>query len=93
MELEDRVSFAKSKNADLFVSIHNNSIGNSGVHGATVYYPNSNYNANIGNQGANVAGKFLIDLWHLDLPMRVPESEIQSPEINMRMVHCATITV
>lgn len=67
VELEDRVSFAKSKNADLFVSIHNNSIGNSGVHGATVYYPNSNYNANIGNQGANVAGKILNRLVALGL--------------------------
>ena len=39
-DLRNRITFAVSKNADLFVSIHLNSAGAS-AYGAEVYYPNS----------------------------------------------------
>ncbi|MDO4755650.1 MAG: N-acetylmuramoyl-L-alanine amidase [Parabacteroides sp.] len=53
--LTERVDYAKSKNADLFVSIHLNASTNSSTHGAEVYYPNGNYNAVAGYEGSGVA--------------------------------------
>lgn len=38
LELSERVSIANKLNADLFVSIHNNSINNSSVYGTETYY-------------------------------------------------------
>ena len=60
--LEDRVNYAKSVGASVFVSIHNNSTTSSRVHGATVYYPNSSLNANIGAQGGALANEILKQL-------------------------------
>ena len=55
MDLAPRTEYAKSVNADLFVSIHLNSTGYGTAKGAEVYYPNSNYNAAVGNTGKEVA--------------------------------------
>lgn len=52
-----RVQYAKSVGATAYVSIHINSSNSSGSSGATVYYPNSNYNATIGNNGKGLANK------------------------------------
>lgn len=41
--LEDRAIYAKSKNADIFISVHANSSTSSSASGAEVYYPNGNY--------------------------------------------------
>lgn len=65
--LEDRVNYAKSVGASVFVSIHNNSTTRSSVHGATVYYPNSSLNANIGAQGGELANEVLKQLVSLGL--------------------------
>lgn len=65
--LEDRVNYAKSVGASVFVSIHNNSTTSSRVHGATVYYPNSSLNANIGAQGGALANEILKQLVALGL--------------------------
>lgn len=65
--LEDRVNYAKSVGASVFVSIHNNSTTRSSVHGATVYYPNSSLNANIGAQGGALANEVLKQLVALGL--------------------------
>ena len=54
---EKRVDYAKSVGADVFVSIHNNSTSNSSVHGAQVFYPNSNYNPSISQTGKELAQK------------------------------------
>ena len=54
-DLAPRVEYAKSVNADLFVSIHLNSTGYGTAKGAEVYYPNSNYNVAVGNTGKEVA--------------------------------------
>ncbi len=65
--LEDRVNYAKSVGASVFVSIHNNSTTSSSAHGATVYYPNSSLNANIGAQGGALANEILKQLVALGL--------------------------
>lgn len=65
--LEDRVNYAKSVGATVFVSIHNNSSNSSSLHGATVYYPNSNYNASVGSQGGALASSVLTQLVALGL--------------------------
>ena len=65
--LEDRVNYAKSVGATVFVSIHNNSTGNSSVHGATVYYPNSNYKPQLGSQGQALAQSIVKQLAALGL--------------------------
>ena len=76
--LEDRVNYAKSVGASVFVSIHNNSTTSSRVHGATVYYPNSSLNANIGAQGGTLANEILKQLVALGLAndgIRIRNSE------------------
>lgn len=65
--LEDRVAKARNWGATVFVSIHNNSSSSSRVHGATVYYPNSSLNANIGAQGGQLASNILNQLVVLGL--------------------------
>ncbi len=51
----NRVAFAQSVGASVYVSIHNNSSPSSSAHGAMVYYPNGNYNPTIGAQGQQLA--------------------------------------
>ena len=65
--LEDRVNYAKLVGATVFVSIHNNSTGDSKVHGATVYYPNSNYKPQLGSQGQALAQSIVKQLAALGL--------------------------
>ena len=66
----NRVAFAKSVGANIYVAIHINYSSNSGAHGAEVYYPNSNYNSAIGAQGQAVASKILTSLASTGLKSR-----------------------
>ena len=52
---EQRVAYATSVGADIYVSIHNNSSSNTSAQGAEVYYPNSNYNPWAGAAGQGLA--------------------------------------
>lgn len=52
---ENRVAYAKSVGADIYVSIHNNSSSSDSAQGAEVYYPNANYNPGIGATGQGLA--------------------------------------
>ncbi len=72
MDLEERVAFAKSKKATLFVSIHMNSATTSAAKGAEVYYPNANgnYGSNIHEEGKEVAQNILDELVKLGLTNR-----------------------
>lgn len=63
----NRVAYAQSVGADYFVSIHCNSSSSSSISGATVYYPNGNYNSGIGNIGGSLASKILRQLTSLGL--------------------------
>ena len=49
------IAFAKSKKAKYFISIHINSIASASVSGATVFYPNGNYNAKNAAKGKAIA--------------------------------------
>ena len=76
-DLKNRVSFAASKNADLFVSIHLNSAG-AAAYGAEVYYPNSNYRSDIGQEGQKLASsiqKQLVNLGLYNRGVKVRQSE------------------
>lgn len=72
MELDERVAFAKQKNAQLFVSIHMNAAGATAAKGAEVYYPNANgnYGSNIHENGKEVAQDILDELVKLGLTNR-----------------------
>ena len=52
---EARVAYAKSVGANVYVSFHLNASASSSANGVGVYYPNSNYNAQIGEQGKGLA--------------------------------------
>ena len=67
VKLEDRTAYAKSVGADVFVSIHNNSSESGAANGATVFYPNSNYNAAIGSTGEGLAQSILNNLTQFGL--------------------------
>lgn len=62
-----RVDYAKSINADIYVSIHLNSSTASSANGAEVYYPNDNYVKWIGDQGEELAQKVQKQLVELGL--------------------------
>lgn len=62
-----RVAFAKSVGATAYVSIHLNSSTSSVSNGAAVYYPNGNYNANVGAAGKELASKIQAKLVALGL--------------------------
>ena len=66
-DLANRVNKAAEWGADLLVSIHINAGGGTGVE---VYYPNSNYNSEIGSQGEDVAAKIQKELVALGLRNR-----------------------
>lgn len=55
VSLSGRVQYAQKKNADLFVSLHNNASLRSSDNGACVFYPNSGYKAKIGSEGKEAA--------------------------------------
>ena len=67
VKLEDRTAYAKSVGADVFVSIHNNSSESGAANGATVFYPNSNYNSSIGSTGQGLAQSILNNLTQFGL--------------------------
>lgn len=67
LSLAQRAQVAIDKKADVFVSLHNNSNTSSVPHGANVYYPNSNYNANCGATGQALANVILSKLTELGL--------------------------
>lgn len=62
-----RINMAKEVNADLFVSIHNNSATSGTPNGAEVYYPNDNYRPNLGERGEALAAKIIAKLTALGL--------------------------
>lgn len=64
-----RVAYAKSVNANVYVSIHLNSAG-AAAKGAEVYYPNQNYRSDIGKEGGELAQKVLNQLISLGLENR-----------------------
>ena len=85
MELKDRVDFAKSKKATLFVSIHMNSATAApAAKGAEVYYPNANgnYGSNIHEDGKEVAQNILDELVKLGLTNRGVKFENSSYDRN-----------
>lgn len=72
VSLDARVQAAKLMNATLFVSIHMNSTESNKdkAKGAEVYYPNSNYNPAVSNEGKNAAQNILNELVELGLTNR-----------------------
>lgn len=69
--LANRVAYAKSVGATVFVSIHLNSEENgTSANGAEVYYPNSNYKAAIGAEGKALAQSIQNQLAALGLSNR-----------------------
>jgi N-acetylmuramoyl-L-alanine amidase len=65
-----RVKDAAEKNATLYVAIHNNYAKSTRVNGAAVYYPNSNYNEAVADEGMGVAQAVLDQLTALGLKDR-----------------------
>ncbi|MFR3038331.1 MAG: N-acetylmuramoyl-L-alanine amidase family protein [Agathobacter rectalis] len=65
--LEDRVNYAKSVGASVFVSIHNNSTTSSSVHSATVYYPQFQLKCKYWCTGGALANEVLKQLVALGL--------------------------
>lgn len=65
-----RVAYAKSVGANVYVSLHLNSNGNTSAHGAEIYYPNNNYNSSIGAAGGQLADSILNQLGALGLNVR-----------------------
>jgi hypothetical protein len=64
------VKDAAEKNATLYVAIHNNYAKSTRVNGAAVYYPNSNYNEAVADEGMGVAQAVLDQLTALGLKDR-----------------------
>lgn len=64
------VKYAQSVNADILVSIHNNSASTASAHGSEVYYPNANYNAALNQQGKELSEIVLSKLQALGLASR-----------------------
>ncbi|MCC8028819.1 MAG: N-acetylmuramoyl-L-alanine amidase, partial [Lachnospiraceae bacterium] len=67
---KNRVTYAAGVGADVYVSIHLNSASSSSASGAEVYYPNSNYNAEVGAAGEELATAILEQLVALGLTDR-----------------------
>ncbi len=67
--LDARVAKAVKYKADVLISFHLNTNNNTAVRGAVVYYPNKNYNAEVGTTGHELAEKIqaqLVELGILD---------------------------
>ncbi|MCC8081986.1 MAG: N-acetylmuramoyl-L-alanine amidase [Lachnospiraceae bacterium] len=67
---KNRVAYAADVGADVYVAIHLNSASNTSANGAEVYYPNSNYNAEVGETGEALATSILEQLVELGLADR-----------------------
>lgn len=65
-----RVEYAQSVGADIYVSLHNDSADTTSAHGATVIYPNKNYNPDVSEQGKELALKIEKQLVALGLNER-----------------------
>lgn len=68
--LDERVSYARSRKADVFVSLHINAAANFAASGAEVYYPNYNYSPSIGEKGRKLAGEIQKNLVSIGLSNR-----------------------
>ena len=75
--LKDRATYAKSVNADIFVSLHINSNTSASPNGAEIYYPNRNYNASIGETGKQLASQVIKQLTALGIKNRGIKEEDQ----------------
>lgn len=64
---ENRVAFAQSVGASVYVSIHLNSASSSNANGVEIYYPNQNYNLWASAVGESVASHILTQLTALGL--------------------------
>lgn len=64
---ENRVAFAQSVGASVYVSIHLNSASSASVNGVEIYYPNQNYNLWASAVGQSVATSILSQLTALGL--------------------------
>lgn len=62
-----RIRYAKSKKADLFVSLHNNASLKKADRGACVYYPNRGYRSSIGDMGKQAADSIQTQLTELGM--------------------------
>ncbi|MDB7952894.1 RICIN domain-containing protein [Faecalitalea cylindroides] len=69
MGLEERVTYAVSQGANVFISIHLNALNGVG-RGAEVYYPNSNYRPELGTEGEILAQQVLNQLVALGISNR-----------------------
>jgi len=65
-----RVEFAQSVGANLYVSLHLNSLDNTAINGTEVFYPNKNYRADISTIGAGVSQSIMNELVSLGLNNR-----------------------
>ena len=65
-----RIRYAKSVNADVVISIHNNSTKDSSVHGVSIYYPNTSYHSNHYTIGKGLAQSIQNELVALGLKDR-----------------------
>lgn len=68
--LEKRAEYAKNVGADVLVSLHLNSLSYGSANGAEVYYPNSNYNKKIGEDGKALAEDIIKKLEALGIKSR-----------------------
>lgn len=69
---EQRVEYAKNVGANVYVSLHNNSVDPkktepSSVFGVEIYYPNQNYNPSLSQEGGALASQILSQLTALGL--------------------------
>ena len=67
MDREQRAAFARDRGANVLVSIHINAGGGTG---SEVWYPNSNYNANVSTAGQALGNSILAQLANLGLTNR-----------------------
>ena len=69
---KERIEFAKKVNADIVVSLHLNSTGETSTtaNGAEIYYPNANFNTSVHENGKTLATKILGQLTTLGLKNR-----------------------
>ena len=85
--LKDRATYAKSVNADIFVSLHINSNKSTSPNGAGIYYPNRNYNASFSDIGNGLATKIIskltalgLNTWRSDVGGIIREDECKYPD-------------